>query len=251
MKVTLYGIPGSHPVRSARLMLDYKGIDYKNVDLFPVVSRVVVPHVLRFPSNRVPAMKIDDLKVQGTRDIARELDAVRPDPPLFPSDPQARAAVEEAESWGDEFQQIPRTIIWWAFKNVPSSDQASFLADAKLGLPAGFLAKTGAPIVWGARKLNDSHDAEVQRRIAEIPAALDKIDAWIAEGVLDGEHLNAADFQIGTSLRLLESMADLRPAIEGRPAGKLAERVQPELPGEIRAVYPAQWLAPLRAAAIA
>jgi arsenate reductase-like glutaredoxin family protein len=34
MNVKLYGIPGSHPVMSARSMLEYKGIEYKRVDLF-------------------------------------------------------------------------------------------------------------------------------------------------------------------------------------------------------------------------
>jgi glutathione S-transferase len=246
VKVTLYGIPGSHPVRSARLMLEYKGIPYKRVDMLPVVTRFVVPHLLRFPGSRVPALKIDGKKIQGTLDIARELEQIKLDPPLFPSDPARRAAVEEAERWGDDFQQIPRTIIWWAFKHAPADDMASYLRDAKLGLPAGLLARTGGPIVWGARKLNDSYDAEIERRLSELPAAFDKIDAWIADGTLNGEQLNAADFQIAPTLRLLQSLEDLAPAIEGRPAAKLAERVQPEPPGHVRPVFPQQWLEPLR-----
>ena len=71
----------------------------------------------------------------------------------------------------------------------------------------------------GARRLNDSYDETVEAQIAAIPAALDQIDAWIAEGVLNGEQLNAADFQIATTLRLLMAFDDLAPAIEGRPAG--------------------------------
>lgn len=100
MNVTLYGIPGSHPVRAVRLMLEYKGIAYKNIDIFPVVTRFVVPHVLRFPKNRVPAMKIDGRKIQGTQAIARELDRVQPEHPLFPSDPAERSKVEDARAVG-------------------------------------------------------------------------------------------------------------------------------------------------------
>lgn len=246
MKVTLYAIPGSHPVRSARLMLEYKGIPYKRVDMPPIVSRFVVPHLLRFPGDRVPALKIDGKKIQGTFDVARELEQIKPDPPLFPSDPIRRAAVEEAERWGDDFQQNPRTIIWWALKHAPADDLASYLRGSKLGLPAGLLARTAGPIVWGGRKLNDSYDAEVQRRLSELPAALDKIDAWIGAGTLNGEQLSAADFQIAPSLRLLQSMEDLAPAIEGRPAAKFAERVLPEELGHTRPVFPQQWLEPLR-----
>jgi glutathione S-transferase len=246
MKVTLYGLPGSHPVRSARLMLEYKGIDYKNVDLFPVVTRFVIPHVLRFPNNRVPAMKIDGEKVQGSLEISRKLEQVKPEPPLFPADPAKRAAVEQAERWGDSFQQLPRTIIWWAFKHAPADDQASFLRGAKLGLPAGLLARTGQPIVWGGRKLNNSSDEQVERILSEIPAALDKVDALIAEGVINGDQLNAADFQIAPTVRLLLAFEDLRPLIESRPAGAFAERVQPKPPGNITKIFPEQWLEPLR-----
>jgi glutathione S-transferase len=248
MKVKLYGIPGSHPVMSARLMLEHKGIDYKRVDLLPVMSRMLI-RVLGFSGNRVPAIKIDGRRVQGTREISHELDRVQPEPPLFPDDPERRRAVEQAEAWGDPFQQIPRTIIWWAIKQEPSS-QLGFLEDAKLGLPPRLLVKTAGPVIWGARRLNDSYDQNVRDKIAEIPAALERIDAWIAEGLLNGEQLNAADFQIAPSVRLLMTMDDLRPAIEGRPAGAFAKRVVPKAPGEIPPVYPAEWLKPLQPATV-
>jgi len=246
VKVTLFGIPGSHPVMSARLMLKHTGIEYRRVDLLPVMSRAMI-RVLGFPGNRVPALKIDGRRVQGTQQISRELDRIKPDPPLFPADPDRRRAVEEAEAWGDPFQQIPRTIIWWALKREPSA-QVGFLEDAKLVLPATVLAKTSAPIVWGARRLNDSYDETVERTLAELPPALDKIDRWIADGVLDGAEPNAADFQIAPTLRLLMSFADLEPLIMERPAGRLATRFLPTPPGHIGPVFPVAWLAPLRPA---
>jgi glutathione S-transferase len=246
-KVKLYGIPGSHPVMSARLMLERKGIPYKRVDLLPVLSRLLV-RLLRFPGNRVPAMKVDGRRVQGSHEIARELDRLQPEPPLFPADPDRRRAVEEADDWGDGFQQTPRCIIWWAIKQDPDV-QRSFLADARLGLPTGVLVKTSAPVVWAARRLNDSYDPTVKETLASLPQSLDRIDGWIAEGVLNGDELNVADFQIAPSLRLLMSFADLAPAIESRPAGALAKRVVPQAPGRIGPVFPAEWLAPLRATA--
>jgi glutathione S-transferase len=246
VKVKLYGIPGSHPVMSARLMLDYKGIPYDRRDLFPVASRGLV-RVLGFKGNRVPALKIDGRRVQGTHDVARELEAVQPDPPLFPADQAQRAKVEEAEAWGDPFQQVPRGIIWWALKKEPDA-QRSFLDDAKLPIPmpTGMLIKTSGPVIWGARRLNDSYEETVRAHIAQIPESLDRIDGWIAEGVLGGTQPNAADFQIAPSVRLLMTFDDLRPAIENRPAGQHAQRFLPEAPGRIPPVFPSEWLAPLR-----
>jgi glutathione S-transferase len=77
---------------------------------------------------------------------------------------------------------------------------------------------------------------------------LQRIDDWIAEGVLGGDQLNAADFQIAPSLRLAMTLDDLRPAIETRPAGDFAMRVVPAFPGHMPPVLPPAWLAPLREA---
>ena len=67
--------------------------------------------------------------------------------------------------------------------------------------------------------------------------------------MLDGEQLNAADFQIAPSIGLAMTLDDLRPAIERRPAGELAKRVVPDYPGKTPPILPAAWLEPLRGAA--
>jgi hypothetical protein len=75
---------------------------------------------------------------------------------------------------------------------------------------------------------------------------LGRVDEWIATGVLDGEELNAADFQIGASVRLLMTLQDLRPLIEDRPACRLARRAVPYYAGDAPPVLPPVWLQPLR-----
>src|SRR3954449_5485235 len=116
MNARLYVIPASHPSIAAALMLEHKGIDYKRTDLMPVVSKGVL-RAVGFPGITVPALKIDGRKVQGSRQIARELERLRPEPPLFPADPELRSEVEEAERFGDERLQHPlRQLAWWALK---------------------------------------------------------------------------------------------------------------------------------------
>lgn len=252
MRVKLYSIPGSHPAAAARAMLEHKGVEYDRVDLPPVVSRVMM-RLAGFPGNRVPALKIDGRKVQGSRDISRELEAIQPDPPLFPADPERRAAVEEAERWGDEvFQQMPRTISWWALKRH-KSDQTTFLEGAgplaRLGMPSRIAAATSGPIVAIAIRLNDSNDETVCQTLASIGPALDHIDGLIEQGVLGGDQPNAADFQIGGSMALLMSFEDIRERIQSRPAAELARRLYPWYPGRVRPSYPPEWLEPLRQAA--
>jgi glutathione S-transferase len=240
----LFVIPGSHPSWTARLMLERKGIPYKRVDLMPVISRGVVK-AQRFPGMTVPALKLDGKRVQGSMEIGRELDRIQPDPPLYPADPELRIKVEEAESWGDEFQQKPRRLSWWAFKK-DRAPMASYTEGARLGVPVGLAVKTGGPLVAVAARLNGSTDAGVSADLSSLRADLDRIDAWIADGVLGGPQPNAADYQIAPSLRLLMSFDDLRPFIEGRPCGEMAMRVVPDFPGRTPALVPAEWLAGLR-----
>jgi glutathione S-transferase len=241
----LYVLPASHPAFAARLMLEHKGIDYKRTDLMPVVSKLVL-RAVGFQRVTVPALKVDGRRVQGSTEISRELDRLAPEPPLFPADPEQRVAVEEAERWGEEALQPPmRQILWWTFKRDRGS-MASYAAGANLGIPVSLAMKTAAPVVALSVRFNEASDDNVRRVLAELPAMLQKVDDLIAAAVLNGEQLNAADFQIATTLRLAMTLDDLRPAIEARPAGELAKRVAPSYPGRTPPVLPAAWLEPLR-----
>jgi glutathione S-transferase len=245
MQARLYVLPASHPAFTARLMLEHKGIEYKRTDLMPVISKLVL-RAVGFPGVTVPALKIDGRKVQGSTEISRELDRVVPEAPLFPADPEKRAAVEEAERWGNDVLQPPlRQVLWWTFKRNRGS-MASYAEGAKLGVPVSLAMKTAAPVIALSVRFNEADDEHVRRSLAEFPAMLREVDELIAAGTLGGEQPNAADFQIATTLRLAMTLDDLRPAIEGRPAGALARRVVPDYPGHTPPVLPPAWIQPLR-----
>ena len=231
-------------------MLKQKGIEFKRTDLFPVLSKPIV-RALGFPGNTVPALKIDGRKIQGSRQISRELEMLRPEPPLFPSDPEQRRAVEDAERFGDEELQHPiRQISWWAFRQ-DSSPLRSYSEGSRLGIPIGLAVKTAGPIIYLETRIHKATDETIRANLAAFGGQLQRIDEMIAAGVIGGEELNAADFQIAPSIRLAMTFQDLRPLIADRPAGKLATRVQPEIAGDFPPVLPAAWLEPLRAAVAA
>jgi len=241
MAIKLYVIPGSHPSKCAELMLAHKGLDFKRVDLLTAMHRPSLK-LLGFPGKTVPAMKADGRKLQGTREISRALDELKPDPPLLPS-----PAVEEAERWGDEvLQPIPRRLAWWALLHLPGKERTAAakrsLEGYRLGLPVGVAARTVLPIAKVSAGYNNSTDENVQADLAAVPEVIDRVDALIAEGVIGGEQLNAADFQIGTSVRLLLAYEDLAPLIEGRPAAEHARRVAPDYDAHFAKVFPADWL---------
>lgn len=246
-KVKFYGFTGSNSVYTGRLMLEHKDIEYKFVKLPPAAHAIIL--LLRgFPTMSAPAVKIDGRKLQGTRYIARTLDELYADKPLFPADPQARQAVEHAERWGEDFQNAVRRIFYC----VGRRDTAAFMS--VLGSGRGPVKRAGirlfAPVIMRlATGVHRATDEAGREDVEQLPERLDQIDAWIAEGLLNGPQLNAADFQIGVNVSALMLFDDIGPYVEGRPAADLARRVAPDYVGQLGTVIPSEWMAPLRASA--
>jgi glutathione S-transferase len=243
-EATLYTLPGSHPGFTTALMLDFKGIDYKRVDLMPVISKAVL-RALRFRGVTVPALMIDGERLQGSVEIARELDRLVPEPALLPADPAMREKVLEAERYGDEELQQPiRQILWWLLKRDRNA-MHSYIENARLPVPKGLAVRTGGPLVAASVHFNKAGDENVRAALAAMPAQLDRVDGYIEEGVIGNGTPNAADFQIAATLRLAMTVEDLRPAIAARPCGELAMRILPEYDGHLPPGLPAEWLAAL------
>jgi len=238
----LYVILGSHACRTGILLVEHKGIDYKQVRL-PTGLHPLAVRVLGFSPNRrplrtidgrrtpmlagadrmgtVPALRVDGTRVKTNHAIARYLDERQPDPPLFPADPAKRAAVEEAERWGDEELQMVARRIALACVDVSKA------GDGRLG-PLLFhhttVRRAGVELF---RRVFDA-DGEAERSLrARLPSMLDRIDAWVADGTLNGEQLYAADYAIAPSLALLWYVRDLQPELSSRPLLALIDRVLP------------------------
>jgi glutathione S-transferase len=108
---------------------------------------------------------------------------------------------------------------------------------------------TAAPIIAAEVRIHGINDDRVRNDLAAFPSYLDRIDAWITEGLLGSDEPNAADFQIAAGIGLAMTLQDLRSAIAARPAGEHSRRLVPEYPGDVPPVLPTEWLEPLRAAA--
>jgi glutathione S-transferase len=247
VNVKLYVLPGSHPCAAVEAAMRLKGIEFERVDLLPMTQMLIGP--LRYGGPTVPGMRIDGERLVGSRTIMRRLDELAPEPPLLPPvGDEHYAPVLEAERWGDEvLQSVPRTLIDVAFLRRPQA-MLSYAADAKLPIPSA-LMKPATPVTAKLMAFkNKARDAAARADIAALPGQLDRVDRWIAEGLIGGEQPNAADLQIGSTIRLLMSIGDVRPLIENRPAAGLTKWFPP-LVGEIEAgVLPAEWL-PAAAAA--
>jgi glutathione S-transferase len=223
-EAVLYAIPGSHPARTGELMLAYKSIPYRRIDLVPGFHRISV-RLRGFPGDRVPAVRFaDGRRAQRTRPLARTLDQVKPEPRLVPDDPR----VEEAELWGDRvLQQWARRMVVEAGTRDPDLLHARG-GEGRLGplltTREGLRRHIGRLVKFGFR-MTPEQLRDDQTRVDEM---LDHVDELIAAGVLNGERLNCADFQIATSLALVDYRLDVRDNLRRRAGAQLMERVLPE-----------------------
>ncbi len=240
-KVKFYMFPGSNSAYTGRLMLEHKGIEYKTVKL-PPGPHAFIMLGLGFETMGVPALKVDGRRVQGTRAISRFLDQMVPGRPLFPDDPVMRKHVEDAERWGEEFQNATRRIFYVGAKR----DRKAFASvmTPERALPMRVFIRVGRPLLIrlasGAHRASD--DA-VREDLELLPERLDQMDRWIEQGLLNGPQLNAADFQIAPNISALLRCDDLARLITGRPAAALARRVAPDYPGHLGPVFPPELLA--------
>lgn len=238
MRATLFGIPASHPTLAGQLMLEHKGVAYRRIDLVAGVHRAVL-RALGFPGKTVPAIRLDEARLQGTTEIALALDALLPEKPLFPRDGARRREVLEAEAWGNEvLQPVPRRLVWNGLGR-DRSELSTYLEGARLGIPVPVAARVAPPIASLARRLNHATDENVQRDLAALPGMIDRVDELIERGVIGGAERNAADYQIATSISFLLTMEDIRPMVEGRPAERLARDVVKSQPGHLPRVFAA------------
>jgi glutathione S-transferase len=245
MGIKLYGTMPSPPSHTARLELEAKGLDYKPIWLLPGLH----PALLRtrgFRGGTVPGIKLDGRRIQESRAISRALDDFKPEPPLFPADPQKRLEVEEAERWGDEvLQDVPRRIVRWLSVHKP---ETRVMIASEIGVPLPKLAAwiNGPTARYMANKVDSNQ--EIRNAIAAVGDVLDHVDDLIESGVIGGDPPNAADFQIATSVRALLTVRDLDRATRGRPAADHAMRLVPEFGNDFPAgLLPAElFMAPER-----
>ncbi len=243
MDATLYAVPGSHPCATVERALELKGIEHRRVDLLPVLHKAA--QWRRFRGTIVPGLEIDGERLLGSRPIVRRLEELVPDPPLHPRDGHLRAEAARAEEWGDEvLQPLVRRLSWAVLRRAPGA-MSSYLGDAELPLPPRVAALGSRPAAALSSRVNGASDPAVRADLINLPRHLDRVDAWIAAGVLAGERPNAADLQIGASLRLAQTIGDLVPIVDARPAGRLARAHFPEYPGHVPAgTLPSEWLRP-------
>ena len=233
-ELVLHVLPPSHPCMTATAALRLKGLEYERVELAPGPHVEQMRAIYGEERHTVPGMLVDGEPVHGSRAILARLEESVPEPVLYPSD-----AVREAERWGEqELQDLGRRLPWGALHFRPEAVGTFAGAGPLDGAGTDFAIR----LVRGTWKYHGISAARLQEDLAGLPEKLTHIEALAADGVIGGAQPNAADLQIGATLRVLLTLGDLRPLLTGSASERIALEYFPEYHGEVPAgAFPAGW----------
>lgn len=96
----LYQFELSQYSEKVRLILDYKGLTYRKIEVTPGIGQV---ELFRMTGQRqVPVLKDGNQIVADSTEIAKYLDRQYPERPIIPTDPLQRGLCLLMEEWADE-----------------------------------------------------------------------------------------------------------------------------------------------------
>jgi glutathione S-transferase len=237
-ELVLHVLPPSHPCMAVEAALARKGLAYQKVALTPGEHTAEMERVYGEGHSTVPGLLVDGRPVHGSRPIMATLEALAPEPALFPA--PIADDVREAERWGDvELQDLGRRLTWGALHFRPEA-LGTFGGAEPLDGPGTDFAIRYVRASWKYHKITAAILAD---DLAGLLAKLDHVEALARQGLIGGEAPTAADLQIGCTLRVLLTIGDLRPLIQGRTGERVARRWFPDYRGDVPAgAFPAGWV---------
>ena len=112
-RLVLHVLPPSHPCAAVEAALRLKSLDYERVVLQGGEHNAEMERVYGEGRTTVPGLLIDDEPVHTSNAIFERIEAMAPDPSLYPAELGERVA--EAARWGDgELQDLGRRLPWGA-----------------------------------------------------------------------------------------------------------------------------------------
>lgn len=96
----LYQFDLSHYTEKVRLILDYKGLPYRKIEVTPGIGQL---DLVRLSGQRqVPVLKDGSTVIADSTAIAEYLDKHYPEKPIIPSEPKLRGQCLLIEQWADD-----------------------------------------------------------------------------------------------------------------------------------------------------
>jgi glutathione S-transferase len=195
----LWQFTGSHFNEKVRWALDWKGVRHERRSLLPGVH---IPVVLWLTGQKqVPVLRLGNETIADSTRIIAALERRFPEPPLYPTDPAARArALELEEHFDDEIGPHVRRCVFHAALHDTDFVTGLFTQDA--GTIRRAFYRLAFPAIRAAMRLDMGiTDAGAARSLALLEAAFDRLEREVGpSGHLVGDGFTVADLTAASLL---------------------------------------------------
>lgn len=215
-----------------RLILDYKGLEYRKIEVTPGIGQLELFKLTG--QKQVPVLKDGNKYIADSTAIAKYLDAQYPERPLIPQDPKKRALTLLIEEWADESIGVKgRKALFSAIsqdqyfrKSLLPTSTPDIFKNLVEGVPTDFLTVLGFGVGY-------SPDV-VKSAIADLKQDLEALTLLLADSpYLTGDEPTLADLAVAGLSILLKFPSgpylDLPVAIRGKGVPSLADNSDYEL----------------------
>ncbi len=222
----LYQFELSQYSEKVRLILDYKGLEYKKIEVTPGVGQV---EVFRLSGqSKVPVLKDGETVIVDSTEIACYLDRKYPEKPIIPTDPVQRGLCLLMEEWADESIGIKCRKAFFGALNqnqnfrtsILPQDTPDVLKNLVGAVPSELLYILGTPLGSGRDAVK-----EAQRDIKQDLEALCLILS--ERPYLVGDQITLADLAVAGLSIILKfpagSYLDLPKELRGKGIPGLAD----------------------------
>jgi glutathione S-transferase len=209
-----------------RLILDYKGLDYRKIEVTPGIGQI---ELFRLTGQRqVPVLKDGNKYIADSTEIAKYLDLKYPERPLIPQDPKQKALTLLIEEWADESIGIKgRKALFSAIsqsqnfrKSLLPTSTPDIFKNLVEGVPSDILSVLGVGVGY-------SPDV-VRSAITDLKQDLEALTLLLADSpYLTGDEPTLADLAVAGLSILLKfpdgPYLDLPVSLRGKGVPALAE----------------------------
>jgi glutathione S-transferase len=228
----LYQWEISHYSEKVRLILDYKGLDYRKIEVTPGVGQL---ELFRLTGQRqVPVLKDGNRYIADSTEIAKYLDLEYPERPLIPQDGEKRALCLMMEEWADESIGVKGRKALFSAISQDQSFRKSLLPNSTpdifktfvAGVPNDLLTVLGFGVGY-------SPDV-IKSAIADLKRDLEALTLLLADRpYLTGDEPTLADLAVASLSILLKfpqvAYMDIPAELRGKGVPGLADNPDYEL----------------------
>jgi glutathione S-transferase len=202
-----------------RLILDYKGLEYRKIEVAPGIGQL---ELFRLTGQKqVPVLKDGNRYIVDSTEIAKYLDSEYPDRLLIPTDPKKRALTLLLEDWADESIGVKgRKALFAAIsqdqnfrKSLLPVSTPDILKTFVEGVPGDFLSALGFGVGFTPEVINTA--------ITSLKQDLDILtQLLVGSSYLTGDEPGLADLTVASLSMLLKfpdgAYLDLPVSLRGK-----------------------------------